>query len=138
MKLKYIAILLATILLATVAAWAVNTYVLKYPSTAQGQVLKITVYLDGEVWANNTLRDWGGVESDTEYWCYLNITNSGQLNCTVAMSTVDLPSGWDQVWSMNNAFLEPNEWANGTLTLTTATLEAVTYDRDTFITATQS
>ena len=119
-----------------VAAAVIQQYM--HPSTAHGQTVELTAYLDGELWENNTAIDWGDVESDTAYWCYLNVTNTGQLNCTVSMTTTNLPAGWTQTWTANNTFLESNEWANGTLTITTATVEAITYNWDTIIKATQT
>ena len=118
------------------AAAVIQQYL--HPSTATGQILKITSYLDGDLWLNNTGIDWDKVEADKSYWSYLNITNSGQLSCTVTLHSIGLPLGWTQTWTANNTLVTPNEWANGTLTLTTATVEAITYNWNTIIRATQT
>ena len=137
--LKYILLIaLFGILVFTgfVVAGMVKQYL--YPSTAQGQIVKLTIYFENTEWANNTAIPWGKVESDTSYYDYLNIKNTGQLNCTVIMSTLGLPVGWAQTWDKNGTELEPDEWANGTITLTTTTVEAITYELDTIIKATQT
>ena len=137
--LKYILfIVLFGILVFTgfVVAGMVKQYL--YPSTAQGQIVKLTIYFENTEWANNTAIPWGKVESDTAYYDYLNIKNTGQLNVTVTMTTQNLPIGWTQTWTANNTFLKPNEWANGTLTLTTTTVDAISYYWDTFIEAQQT
>ena len=119
-------------------AGAAVYYQLNYPSSAEGQTVEVTAYLDSILWKNNTEIDWGPVNATTAYWSYLNVTNSGQLACTVTLHSQGLPNGWTQTWTANNTVIAPTEWANGTLTVTTTTVEAITYEWDTIIRAEQT
>ena len=119
-----------------VVAGVIQQYV--YPSTATGQTVGITIYLGDEEWINGTAINWGPVEANSQQYDYLNVKNTGQLSCTVTLHSTDLPTGWTQTWTANASTIAPNAWANGTLTLTTTTVEAITYNWNTIIRATQT
>ena len=119
-------------------AGAAVYYQLNYPSTAEGQTVEVTAYLNGELWANNATIDWQEVNASSSYEFDFNIHNTGQLKCIVTVTTTGLPSDWTQVWSENDVKLAPNAWANGTLTLTTGTVKAIPYNWNTIIEAQQT
>ena len=119
-----------------VVAGVIQQYV--YPSTATGQTVGITIYLGDEEWINGTAIDWGNVEADISYYDFLNVKNTGQLSVNVTHYTTDLPAGWTQTWTANGTVIAAGAWANGTLTLTTTTVEAQTYNWNTIIRAEQT
>ena len=82
MKLKYIAILLATILLATVAAWAVNTY-----------LIETTGYYEGNLEISPTSIDWGSMTQNMNVTQSVNITNHGN-EATLTFLYIE-PSGFN-------------------------------------------
>ena len=137
--LKYILlIVLFGILVFTgfVTAGYIATYL--HPTTAQGQIINLEMYLDDKLWANTSDLDWGPVTSNETIVAYLNIKSIGELNCTVTMAVTGIPAGWTQTYSENGDFLESGEWLNGTITLTTGTVEDIPYSWDTIITAEQT
>ena len=81
LKLKYIAILLATILLATVAAWAANEY-FKLPTSGY-------IETEYDITFNPTSIDWGNMSIGVPISYLVNITNTGTRNFTNLNVTCD-------------------------------------------------
>ena len=93
MKLKYIAILLATILLATVAAWAVNEYIISNHiiGEAENYILTLNVNASSPWMVGDTLKFTGTLTSSTYYFPNVNVTlwcnNAYTGNWTLTNST---------------------------------------------------
>lgn len=75
----------------------------------------IDVYVDGELNPNSL--DWGPLKPDTSYYVNLTVVSKANGDVTVYILVSGLSSGWTQEWAVNNASLEPNEVAQGDLTL---------------------
>ena len=119
-----------------VTAGYIATYL--HPTTAQGQIIKLEMYLDDTLWANNSDLDWGLITSNETIIVDLDIKSIGELNCTVTMAVTGIPAGWTQTYSEDGDFLESGEWLNGTITLTTGTVKAIPYNWNTIIEAQQT
>ena len=84
-------------------------------------------YLNGEIIANNTTFDWGEVEAGFTYdWNY-SVHNVGTITYMVSRTVHGLLGGWNETWTKNNNVLAPNQWLNGTLTLTIPANASGTY-----------
>ena len=88
MKLKYIAILLATILVATVAAYTVD-YLLKLDTSGT---------YTGSLVASPTSIYWGNMSIGVPVSYLVNITNTGTRNFT----NLNVPA--EPLWSVNVKF----------------------------------
>ena len=103
MKLKYVAILLATILVATVAAWAVNEYFItsphviveveEYAITFEANSTRITLgetilFTGTYTYANNTGTYYIGGETVTLWY---NTTNTGFTDVTDDFGYYEIP-----------------------------------------------
>lgn len=128
-KKSIIAVTLVLIVAAISIGAAVQQYLL--PGKLTVTSVELTMYVDGEEWANGTAIDYGEGPANATYTKELNIQNIGSLNCTVFLYITNLPSGWTETWNANATFTEPHGWANGTLTLTVpADVEDGTYTWD--------
>jgi len=118
---KNVKILLACAVLLTLVTVMVSAtyyYSLYYPTQVIVQKeYSLEVYVDGTLWPNGTLIDWGNVTYGN-YTKELDVKNTGNVPATVTLSAT-LPSvDWSLTWATSVGFIGPNEWMNGTLTLT--------------------
>ena len=128
MTLKYIAILLATILLATVAAWAANEW---FKLSTSGYVE--TEY---DITFNPTSIDWGPENMTIGVARIRNVTltNSGTRNITsLNMTETNFSGGISEYWlewDAEDEFLAIGESivANFTLTIYKATEGSFSFD----------
>jgi len=75
-------------------------------------------YVEGNVWQNNTLINWGNVSAGQSYTKTFDVHNIGSCNFTVLFYVSNLPVGWSLTYDKNNTVVQPSTWLNGTLTLT--------------------
>lgn len=115
-KTKTIAIVLGLIVAAISIGAAVQQYLL--PGKVTISSVPLAMYVDGVEWINGTAIDYGEGPANSTFTKELSVQNLGSLNCTLYLYLINLPAGWSESWTANATFTEPNEWANGTLTLT--------------------
>ena len=146
MKLKYIAILLATILLATVIAWVASEYLIDHQIDQSATIATIDVYLDDTLIDDPYSLDWGSVALGETYFYVLKVVNTGASTITVNFVVESLPTDWIQTWEDSSAHtplvdvvLAPTEEQSGDLTLTIpSTVTPDTYIWTSYVVATET
>lgn len=120
MNKRYVAVALAAILAGVIGAYALSELHI-IPNSAKTVNVDYKIYIDDELWLNNTLLDWGNVYPGETYYCdNLTVANIGDVDLTVSILVEDLPSGWIYTWTANNTICKPNEIVWAALDLTVA------------------
>jgi len=119
--IKAIVGLIATVL-AVAAVYAVYYQIRYYPSQVyvSGEI-KLEAYLNNTLWANGTTIDWGNMSIGETKTMNFSVKNTGNIPLTVFLTLHDFPPTnliADCTWSANQTTIYPDDWANGTLTLT--------------------
>jgi uncharacterized repeat protein (TIGR01451 family) len=121
-KVRKAAIGLLATILAVSLVFAVYYQIKYYPSQVYitGE-LNLTAYLDGVEWINGTTIDWGNMSiGETKSFAF-DVKNTGNIPLTVFLQLENFPPSnltATCTWTANQTTINPNEWANGTLSLT--------------------
>jgi len=94
-------------------------------------------YVNGTSWANGTEVEWNPNPGSTDVKT-LDIYNNGNVALQITLTLSGLPSNWDLTYNKNGTVLNPNNWLNGTMTLTVpSNVLPATYYWDAYVHATK-
>ena len=129
-------ILVGLLLVSVSVGYGLVSLYFTSPNTATYTgTLNVTMTLNGVGYTDGTPISWGDVVASTPYIKTLRVTNTGNVNASVTLSTVGLPAGW----TMELMFTGSNLVTVGaskdfTMVLTTGTVQPQTYSWDSVLT----
>jgi len=115
---KTMATLIALLTIAGAGAVIIASQINNQTITLLGN---FEAYIDNQRLANGTTLDWGTYRNTWTFSCNLSLLNIDNVPRTHTLYVTKLPVGWTEKWTANATTIEPNHWANGTLTLTIPT-----------------
>jgi len=122
---KITAILLIGIIAAAVSTTlAAITLYLNMPMSVQVNppvIPQLAFYVADQPWTNNTEVSWQNQTAGELQQKTFNIYNTGTIAAQVSINTVGMPSAFILTYSENGTTVQPQQWLNGTLTLTIPT-----------------
>jgi len=87
-----------------------------------------------QVWLNNTLIEsetydfnLGDVSVNTDYSFPLNVYNDGNVAVEVFVNVDNVPPETTVSWNINGTEIQPQNWVNGTLTISFGSVSANSY-----------
>jgi hypothetical protein len=104
-----IALLILGLVIFDVSAIAYYTSI--FVPSEKDIIYSATAYIDGIQWVNDTKLNWNNSTKE------LDVLNTGTVPAYVYVNTQGLPTNWNLTWAEQAIQIQPNEWANGTLTL---------------------
>jgi len=78
-------------------------------------------YIDNQRLLTGDTLDWGTHRNTFIFSCNLSVLNTDNVTRTHTLYITNMPIGWKETWIANATAIEPDFWANGTLTLTIPT-----------------
>lgn len=118
--ISFILSILTILALASVSVCAVNLYYEMPMNVTIQKTASVNLYVGGNPWTNNTSVGWNTMAPGETETKSLEVKNTGNLAVQITATPSGLPSGWDLTYSRNGSIVQPDQWLNGTLTLTTA------------------
>ena len=116
-KKSLIAIALLALFIGMVAANSIIRYM--YPNIGEIAQSELKLYLNDELYTNNTAINWGTCYPGYTYsFENMTVVNAGNTNLTVYIVTYGLPSDWSLQWEANNTPLTAGSKVEGWLNLT--------------------
>jgi hypothetical protein len=114
-------------LIGAVIASEVQQYLMSQTATVTG----VTLILDGVLYINNTLVDWGPLQRGETYNTTLDVNNTSTVPATVTLTLPNLPTGWTEMWNLTGTTIPAHTYAAGLLNLTVPSdtpLQTYTWD----------